>query len=290
MSYLVKSIDGDFDIQRYAVDSTSTSLVLPGKDVTDWGEPYSNNFVKLLQNSAGPDQPANGRTGQLWLDTSTGLFKTYANGAWTGLSVSRLSTPRTISLSGAASGSVSFDGTADVAIPVTLSNTGVIAGVYQSANITVGADGRITAAGSGLTGNDITTPVYSITFQGGRGPLIANVVVVAQDITDLLGYTPYNGTANPLGFINNAAGINNALGYVPVNPAVLAGYVAKSGDTMGGQLLLQAPNQPSSAARKQDVDAKTTRVFQGGISSIYNVTVSPNAPSGGVDGDVWYRY
>lgn len=56
----------------------------------------------------------------------------------------KLATARTISLSGDASGSTSFDGSANVSIATTLANSGVVAGTYNS--VTVNAKGIVTAA------------------------------------------------------------------------------------------------------------------------------------------------
>ena len=56
----------------------------------------------------------------------------------------KLATARTISLSGDASGSTSFDGSANVSIVTTLANSGVVAGTYNS--VTVNAKGIVTAA------------------------------------------------------------------------------------------------------------------------------------------------
>lgn len=55
----------------------------------------------------------------------------------------KLATARTISLSTDATGSVSFDGSANATIAVTLANSGVTAGTYN--NVTVDAKGRVTA-------------------------------------------------------------------------------------------------------------------------------------------------
>ena len=48
---------------------TSTSLLLHGKGVPNYGERISENFVQLLENFASPIEPINPINGQLWYDT-----------------------------------------------------------------------------------------------------------------------------------------------------------------------------------------------------------------------------
>lgn len=64
----------------------------------------------------------------------------------------KLATARNIDLTGDASGSTSFDGSANVEIAVTLADSGVTAGQYTK--VTVDAKGRVTA-GDGLLESDI---------------------------------------------------------------------------------------------------------------------------------------
>lgn len=75
----------------------------------------------------------------------------------------KLKTARTIALTGDATGSTTFDGSANKEISVTLSNTGVTAGTYNT--VTVDAKGRVTAASSK---NYSTKVVQTITGDGSK--------------------------------------------------------------------------------------------------------------------------
>ena len=50
------------------INATATSLKLPGRGVPNYGELIAEDFVHLLENFAGPNQPLNPITGQLWFD------------------------------------------------------------------------------------------------------------------------------------------------------------------------------------------------------------------------------
>ena len=88
-----------------------------------------------------------------------------AGSAGTAGSATKLVTARAISLSGDASGSANFDGTAPANIQVTLANTGVTAGTYSV--LTVDAKGRATAGGQIIAyGNQGANPPADLAVGG----------------------------------------------------------------------------------------------------------------------------
>jgi hypothetical protein len=133
-------------------------------------------------------------------DQTIGGNKTFTNvvtGSITGNAntATTLATARNISLTGDATGSASFDGSANAPITVTLANSGVTAGTYGSSSavpvVTVDAKGRVTnvstqnittsfniAADSGTT--DTVNGGETLTFTGGTG---INTVVSDNNIT-----------------------------------------------------------------------------------------------------------
>jgi len=52
------------------IDNNSTSLSLVGPGYRNFGLPIAQNFLKLLENFAGPNKPLSAIKGQLWYDTS----------------------------------------------------------------------------------------------------------------------------------------------------------------------------------------------------------------------------
>jgi hypothetical protein len=89
MSYKIRSTDlsKEFTIENGTVDRDQASIAFIGKNASGYAEYFSENFLHLLENFAGPDQPGpNPIEGQLWYDTSDPFNKklkiSAAPGVW----------------------------------------------------------------------------------------------------------------------------------------------------------------------------------------------------------------
>jgi hypothetical protein len=58
-------------IQDGTINTTSTSLGLPGRSYSGYGQTFNTNFVRLAESWASGSPPANPLKGQLWFNTST---------------------------------------------------------------------------------------------------------------------------------------------------------------------------------------------------------------------------
>lgn len=118
---------------------------------------HNQNTDNTLINSAANTINTTG-TGNIVDFKVNGATKTSIdqNGNFTGNSATstKLQTARTISLAGDATGSASFDGSANISISLTLANSGVTAGTYPK--VTVDSKGRVTS-GASLSVSDIPT-------------------------------------------------------------------------------------------------------------------------------------
>ena len=88
------------------------------------------------------------------------------------VSSSRLAAPRSLAASGDASWSVTFDGSANVSAPLSLSATGVAAGSYPK--VTVDTKGRVTA-GMALAATDIPAGCFEVGQRGAGRAAFAGI-------------------------------------------------------------------------------------------------------------------
>ena len=64
---------------------TSTSLMLIGKGVTEYGSKFNDNFIRLLENGADSMEPVAPLVGQIWYNTNTQTPLIWTGTVWTGL-------------------------------------------------------------------------------------------------------------------------------------------------------------------------------------------------------------
>ena len=78
MSYTINKTDGTIvaTVEDGVLDTT-TSLQLIGRNYQSYGEPFNENLVKLLENSASTTAPTAPLTGELWYDKSAEALKVY---------------------------------------------------------------------------------------------------------------------------------------------------------------------------------------------------------------------
>lgn len=79
MAYIVNKTNGDIlvTIDDGTADVQTTSLVLIGKNYSNYGEPLNENLIKLLENSARSTRPTTPMVGQQWYDTVNQVMMVY---------------------------------------------------------------------------------------------------------------------------------------------------------------------------------------------------------------------
>jgi len=154
-------------------DATGTASLSSSPAATGWALPVTladsgvtaGTYSKVTVDSkgrvtAGAQLEATDLDVPIATSTATGVIKgggdisvDSSTGAVTVNQAAKLKTSQTISLSGDATGSASFDGSAGATINATLANSGVTSGTYTK--VTVDAKGRVTT-GANLAASDIT--------------------------------------------------------------------------------------------------------------------------------------
>ena len=79
MAYKLNKTDGSVltDLIDGILDTSTTDLALVGRNYTGYGEFLNENFIKILENFANPNEPTAPLRGQLWYDTSENKLKIF---------------------------------------------------------------------------------------------------------------------------------------------------------------------------------------------------------------------
>lgn len=263
--------------QISVASGTTTPVVSIATDPTLPGTAY----VKLPTGGTAA-RPVVASNGMMRYNTDTSLFEGYLNGAWTSFASTGVGVLSINTGTGLTGGPITSTGT------ISIDNTGVTAGSYTAANITVNAQGQITAASdtaslvstfsagtTGLTPASATSG--AITLAGTLNPANGGT-----GVTTLTGYVKGTGTtamtASPTipttdlsGTVTNAQLSNSSLTVGTTNIALGATSLTLGGLT--SVAVTQDPTTNLQVATKQYVDGLVTQ----GIS--YHAPVYVESPN-----------
>ncbi|NBV28973.1 hypothetical protein EBS02_08175, partial [bacterium] len=221
-------------------------------------------------------------------------------GNLTGLasSATQLQTSRDFSISGDATASpISFDGTSNVGLALTLANTTVTPGSYGSstevATFTVDSKGRLTAAGTASVGTALTVAGDSgsenisllsetLTISGGTNltsSAASNTVTVNLDDNISLTSVVASGVVTATsGFVGNVTGNINSSGVSTVTNLNIGGYVSIGNTTGAANQIIASTGVGVTWKTFNDLlpQTRTTQTFtatanQTLFSFVYNV-------------------
>ena len=210
----------------------------------------------------------------------------------------KLATARTISIAGDATGSTTFDGSANKQITLTLANTGVSAGTYTK--VTVDSKGRITKA-ENISASDIPT-IPSSKVSGLGTAATRNTGTASGNIPIIGGDGKLDASIMPAIAITDTFVVNSQEDMLATNAQVgdvcirtdqNKSYILKTAgaSTIGNWTALLTPNSPvqsvagkTGAVTLTKADVGLSNVENESKASILNnaaLTGTPTAPTAG---------
>lgn len=86
MSYVIYKSNGEqLTVVNDGAINQTTDLTLVGRNYPSYGQILDQNFIKLLENFAGPKNPTKSLQGQLWYDTANKKLKIYVGSSYKSL-------------------------------------------------------------------------------------------------------------------------------------------------------------------------------------------------------------
>lgn len=165
MAYTIVKTDGTVltTVADGTINTTSTSLGLPGRNYAGYGQTIDTNMVRTLENFAAPTPPANPLRGQLWYNTNDQLLYVCPTDgesnalAWTSLAAA--SSGATTSF-----GNITVTGNA-TAVNINASNDISAANAISAMYLTISANATI--ANASMTGTTTVSNLVSTSITTG---------------------------------------------------------------------------------------------------------------------------
>ena len=189
MAYTIVKSDGSVltSIADGTINTTSTSVGLPGRNYAGYGQTLDTNFVHQIESYAATTPPANPLRGQLWYNTNTSTLNVCpADGA---SASSWLALTSTSSGGTTTFGAVTVTGTV-AANNVTATNfCNAATGIFNSISVFANANVGIANVTSGIIGTLTTTTITTgsaattgsltgaLTINGGPGGMNSNAFI-----------------------------------------------------------------------------------------------------------------
>lgn len=205
MAYTLNYSGGTISISDGTINSTNTSLAIPGRNYTGYGSPVDQNLVSMLENFAFyTSSPPNAVRGQLWFDITLNLLK---------YNIGVVGSPNWVAVAGIGN-DVTFNNitaTGDVTVDGSLSADSIIANtISANSNLSTGVQVGINATGINQVGAFAITKDINVIASSTAGVadgvrLPANmggyrITIVNLDNTDAVKVYPFAaGQINSLG-------------------------------------------------------------------------------------------
>ena len=216
-------------VQDGTIDTTSSSLALPGRNYPGYGNALDTNFIKLLENFASSTPPSNPIQGQMWFNTTTSqLSYCPADGTnqasnWVILSTTNSAGNTSLGNLNVTSNVIANNLTVNNAttsdtISVRLATVTANANI-ANANITAGTVGTLTT--QSITTGDSTTAGSLVGTWTVTGNSTGTGLAVAQGNLAVTGNINFNGNLYQNGTLFNPTGT--------FNQANVSDYLGKTG-------------------------------------------------------------